>query len=660
MKVICDSCQTRYAIADDKVRGKTFKIKCKKCGTFMVIRPVGLDAAAAEPSDEAPAVDGPSGAAGDDLEKETRVFNYAEFEKLMADRGDAGDAPAAVAPGTSPRLEADAGEWYLLLGEEQVGPLTVAEVEERIRRGEVSAETYAWKEGLADWRPVREVEGLAGSLSSSGKFDAPSTSAAEQQNAPVFEEEATRAELPGASGVVSPASRTVQLGFSAQSVFAAASGTNAFGGGSPVIGGGPTGASNGGPPLGGLAPSVAPVFPSSASEPDRKLTGQRHEDSVLFSLKSLGVVNFRDGDDAANAKVVAPAPGAPRAAALGVSSDSRVGAPGSTSAGRSARDLEVPLSPSFVVSPVRDGMSSTVKVVLTLGVVALLATGGVLAWVLTRDEVPSRQRADGLATATPPPPAAAPPASIPAPAPGPSASSAPSQLGLGSPSGASPTGAAGVVAAAASGTVAAAGSVATVAPEEEEEEIVEKGKKKKVKKKKVAATASAAAPVMVAAAPSAAPSAPAAPEAAPEPGPAPEAAPVAAPKEQPKSADSDIQAILEGKVPSRKTQDVPKPEEALPEALDKSQIKKVIRRNMSGVIRCYNTKVSDKGAVKGTLQVTFTIFGTGRTGGIRVQKPDFWGSDFVGCAGNAVSRWKFPRFKGDEIEITYPFVLGGF
>ena len=41
MKVVCESCQTRYAIADEKVRGKTFKIKCKKCGAFMVVRPPG-------------------------------------------------------------------------------------------------------------------------------------------------------------------------------------------------------------------------------------------------------------------------------------------------------------------------------------------------------------------------------------------------------------------------------------------------------------------------------------------------------------------------------------------------------------------------------------------------------------------------------------------
>jgi hypothetical protein len=184
---------------------------------------------------------------------------------------------------------------------------------------------------------------------------------------------------------------------------------------------------------------------------------------------------------------------------------------------------------------------------------------------------------------------------------------------------------------------------------------------KKKKKKKAPGETGAAPPVAVAAAPSApvvASPAPSAPEPAPEPAAAPEPTPEPAAPSKP--ADREVQAILEGKTPVRAAPEPAKKEDALPETLEKSQIKGVIRRNTSSIIRCYNTKVADKGAIKGSLNVTFTIFGTGRTGGIRVQRPDFWGSEFVGCAGNAVSRWKFPRFKGEEIEITYPFVLGGF
>ena len=54
MKIVCDNCATKYSIADEKVRGKVFKIRCKKCQHIIVVKGVegeaAVDAAApAEP-----------------------------------------------------------------------------------------------------------------------------------------------------------------------------------------------------------------------------------------------------------------------------------------------------------------------------------------------------------------------------------------------------------------------------------------------------------------------------------------------------------------------------------------------------------------------------------------------------------------------------------
>lgn len=38
MKLVCDSCGTKYSIGDDKVAGKVFKIRCKKCSQVIVVR----------------------------------------------------------------------------------------------------------------------------------------------------------------------------------------------------------------------------------------------------------------------------------------------------------------------------------------------------------------------------------------------------------------------------------------------------------------------------------------------------------------------------------------------------------------------------------------------------------------------------------------------
>ena len=38
MKIVCDNCATKYSIADEKVRGKVFKIRCKKCSHIIVVK----------------------------------------------------------------------------------------------------------------------------------------------------------------------------------------------------------------------------------------------------------------------------------------------------------------------------------------------------------------------------------------------------------------------------------------------------------------------------------------------------------------------------------------------------------------------------------------------------------------------------------------------
>jgi predicted Zn finger-like uncharacterized protein len=112
MKIVCDSCATKYSISDDKVRGKVFKIRCKKCSHIIVVR---------------------------------------------------GTADAAAAPAAA--ATAEAGGWHLVVEGEQVGPLPEAEIRARLGRGEINGETYIWKEGLADWLKLGTVPEFADAAS---------------------------------------------------------------------------------------------------------------------------------------------------------------------------------------------------------------------------------------------------------------------------------------------------------------------------------------------------------------------------------------------------------------------------------------------------------------------------------------------------------------
>ena len=132
MKIVCDACQAKYSISDDKVQGKVFKIRCKKCSNIIVVRG---GAGAAEP---APA---PT------QEKETRVYDYGY---------EGGDQPPA----------GDESVWHVVINQDQVGPMTAAEVQQRFAAGEIDAETYAWREGFADWLPLSQVDTFAAYVAS--------------------------------------------------------------------------------------------------------------------------------------------------------------------------------------------------------------------------------------------------------------------------------------------------------------------------------------------------------------------------------------------------------------------------------------------------------------------------------------------------------------
>ena len=106
MKIVCDACQAKYSISDDKVQGKVFKIRCKKCSNIIVVRG---GAGAAEPVAPTP-------------EKETRVYDYGD---------EGGDQPPA----------GDESVWHVVINQDQVGPMTAAEVPQRFAAGEIDGET---------------------------------------------------------------------------------------------------------------------------------------------------------------------------------------------------------------------------------------------------------------------------------------------------------------------------------------------------------------------------------------------------------------------------------------------------------------------------------------------------------------------------------------
>jgi len=147
MKFVCDRCQTRYSIADEKVRRKILRIRCKSCGNVIVVQDEHL---------------GGQGAADGRPPEPGRPSSSGNL-KAASSSGPKPPPLPRVAKGADP-LGGNV-EWYLAIDGEQKGPFSRSEVAKRIRAVGPGKSVHVWKEGMSAWKPPQEVSVVAHELS---------------------------------------------------------------------------------------------------------------------------------------------------------------------------------------------------------------------------------------------------------------------------------------------------------------------------------------------------------------------------------------------------------------------------------------------------------------------------------------------------------------
>jgi predicted Zn finger-like uncharacterized protein len=199
MRFVCDSCRAQYMISDDKIGAKGVKIRCKKCGHVIVVRPAGaaapkdegapaVEAAAAAPSNGAATSNAANGLAALGTPPEGGLFTDVEEDEIGAvfdqvlsgsQKIPGGEPARESKPSTpdavrklaeaedepeEPKAAAPANDWYVAIDDKQVGPLTVDKVKEHWDQGEVGPDSLCWRQGFGDWIPLSEVKELASVL----------------------------------------------------------------------------------------------------------------------------------------------------------------------------------------------------------------------------------------------------------------------------------------------------------------------------------------------------------------------------------------------------------------------------------------------------------------------------------------------------------------
>jgi predicted Zn finger-like uncharacterized protein len=228
MKIVCESCGAKYSIADEKVAGKVFKIRCKKCSAVIVVKGDQQQEAAA---DAASAVES------------------------------AGDAV-----------------WHVVVAGEQQGPFAPRQIGELLAEGKIDWEAYVWREGMDNWQPAKDVEELVKAVMAESEGGESAASGAAAGSGEVFGGSSDMGADPfassddgGLSGVIGQAAAASSAASGGADLFAD-SNRNAFAAASDDDE--RSGASN----HPGRGPKVSEA---------QSMTGQRNENSVLFSLSNL-------------------------------------------------------------------------------------------------------------------------------------------------------------------------------------------------------------------------------------------------------------------------------------------------------------------------------------------------------------------------------------
>jgi predicted Zn finger-like uncharacterized protein len=165
MKFVCDRCQTKYSIADDKVRGKVLKVRCKTCQNVITVREPGVrpsvgGLAPVRPS-QRPST-GPLATVGGDGELEDRSERTMLTSAPAAFMAELAQPRRATPPPPPP--VGDGIEWFLALEGAQQGPFSRRLLVDRLLAMPKDADVHVWNDRMDGWKPPSDVPDVAHDL----------------------------------------------------------------------------------------------------------------------------------------------------------------------------------------------------------------------------------------------------------------------------------------------------------------------------------------------------------------------------------------------------------------------------------------------------------------------------------------------------------------
>jgi predicted Zn finger-like uncharacterized protein len=210
VKFLCDQCKAKYQISDDKVAGKTVRMKCRKCGHMIEVRAsvtetsvAGNTSAAAAAARQSEVPPPPGGGPPRPPPPTAKPATLPTARSPLAtslsqakppaprptQRPEAGLAGAFKSSMQTTREDeaallelSSADEWYCAINGVPVGPIRITELRRKAALGAVTDDSLVWQEGMEEWRPVKTIAELASLVRDAASNRGPSLGSPEPPN----------------------------------------------------------------------------------------------------------------------------------------------------------------------------------------------------------------------------------------------------------------------------------------------------------------------------------------------------------------------------------------------------------------------------------------------------------------------------------------------
>jgi predicted Zn finger-like uncharacterized protein len=148
VKISCPTCAAKYSVADEKIQSRLAKIRCRKCSSTIVIDGMATPASVYIGDPGSPLASGaPQEAAG-------------ESPAARAGGTNVSTAPAGASEPVGPAAD----EYAVDIADNDQRNMTIHQIVGAYNEGLITADTYIWKEGMADWQTLAEVKAVADAL----------------------------------------------------------------------------------------------------------------------------------------------------------------------------------------------------------------------------------------------------------------------------------------------------------------------------------------------------------------------------------------------------------------------------------------------------------------------------------------------------------------